>query len=78
MGKDEEEKEMSSFSSSSFDAAIIATAMKATSTDNAEALAKNGSKEETTDKAPGADRLFDACLLLLIDATQKMSTAIDN
>ena len=69
---------MSSFSSSSFNAAIIATAMEAASTDNAEAPAKNGSKEETADKAPGADRLFDACLLLLVDTTQKMSTAIDN
>ena len=61
MGKDEEKKEMPSFTSSSlFAAAIIATAIEAASADDTEAPVKNGSKEETTDGAPGADGLFDA------------------
>ena len=49
---------MSSFSFSSFDAAIIATAMEAASADDAEAPVKNGYEEETVDGAPGANGLF--------------------
>ena len=60
LGKDEEEKEMTSFSSSSFDAATTTTAKDMAPADAVEARAKDGFKEEAADGIPGADGLFDA------------------
>ena len=51
---------MSSFFSSSFDAATTATATGVAPADAAKALAKDGSEEETVDGTVGADGLFDA------------------
>ena len=83
--KDEEEKEVPSFSFSSFDAATIATAMKAAPADDAEALAKNCSGEEAADgtrgdsSTRGGRREVEwAALLLLLDTPPHMSTATDN
>ena len=60
LGKDEEEKEMPSFSSSSFDAATTTTAKDMAQVDAAKARTKDGFKEEAADGIPGADSLFDA------------------
>ena len=51
----EKKKEMSSFSFSSFDAVTTKTATDATPTDDAQALAKDGSEEEAADKTARAD-----------------------
>ena len=60
LGKDEEEKEMPSFSSSSFNATTTTIAKDMAPADAAEARAKDGFKEEAADGIPGADGLFDA------------------
>ena len=80
MSKNEEEKEMPSFSSSSFDAATTTTAKDV-------APADDGFKKEATDGIPGANGLFNApqteemeyvALLLFIEITQQISiTSID-
>ena len=59
MGKDDEEKEMSSFFSLSFDAVTTTTATDVAPADAADALAKNGSEEEVVDGTAGADGLFE-------------------
>ena len=60
-GKDEEEKEVSSFFSSCFDAASTATATDVAPADAAEAPGKGGSEEEAAaDGTAGADGLFEA------------------
>ena len=48
------------FSSSSFDAVTIATAMNAAPADAAEAPAKDGSKEESADRTARTGGIFDA------------------
>ena len=58
MGKDEEEKEMPSFSSSSFDTATFAIAIDVTTVDAAEAPAKGGSEDEASDETVGGNGLF--------------------
>ena len=58
MGKDEEEKEMSSFSYSSFNTATFATAIDAATVDAAKAPTKDGSEDGAADKTVGDNRLF--------------------
>ena len=60
MGKDEEEKGMLFFSSSSFDAVTITTATDAAPADNAEAQAKESFEEKAVGETAGADWLFNA------------------
>ena len=54
----EEEKEMPSFFSSSFDAVTATTATNEAPTDDGEAPAKDGLKEEAVDKITGGNGLF--------------------
>ena len=49
---------MSSFSSSSFDVITTATMTNTAPADAAEALAKDGSKEEAVDETAGSNGLF--------------------
>ena len=58
MGKDEEEKEMPSFSPSSFDTATFATVIDVVTVDTAEAPAKDGSEDEAADETVGGNGLF--------------------
>ena len=60
LGKDKEENAVSSFSSSSFDAATTKTAKDMAPVDDTEAQAKDGFKKETANGIPGANGLFDA------------------
>ena len=54
---------MSYFSSSSFDVVTTATVTDVARADNAEALAKDGFKEEVADGTVGAYERFDALVL---------------
>ena len=54
-----EEKEMSSFFSSSFDAVTVTTATNTAPADDREAPAKDGSEEEAVDETAGGNGLFD-------------------
>ena len=58
--KDEEEKDVLSFSSSSFDAVTPTTATDAAPSDDAEAQAKGSFEEEAADGTVGDDWLFNA------------------
>ena len=61
MDKDEEEKEMPSFSCSSFDSVTTATAKDMAPADAAKARTKDGFKEEeTAEETVGADGFFEA------------------
>ena len=87
MGKDEEEKEMSFFFSSSFDAANTATATDVAPADAAKAPVKDGSEEEAVDGTAWANRFFETQrtedlekmdLLLIIKITLQMSITVMN
>ena len=60
LGKDGEEKDIPTFSYSSFDAVTTTTATDAAPADDAKAQAKGSFKEEAADGTAGADWLFNA------------------
>ena len=58
MGKDEREKDVPSFPSSSFDAVTTTTAPDAAPADDVETQAKDSIEEEAADRTAGAHKLF--------------------